>query len=69
MHTKDSDGNVISLMDSFFAARPAGMAYLCEVPASLGAVTKLRMISGRVVADTTSGHTMIVPQQGPRGCG
>jgi hypothetical protein len=37
-------------------------AYLCTIPASLGAVTKLEVKGGRVIARTESGHTMIVPQ-------
>lgn len=37
--------------------------YLCRIPAALGAVTRLRNLSGRIVAETTSGIPMIVPQR------
>lgn len=42
-----------------FNPRPA--EYLCTLPASLGAVTRLRNVQGRIVAETTSGIPMIVP--------
>ncbi len=42
-------------------------AYVCEVPASLGAVTGLSVQNGRVVAETESGMQMIVPVSPPQG--
>jgi hypothetical protein len=38
------------------------MTYVCTVPPELGAVTKLEVKGGRVIARTESGYTMIVPQ-------
>lgn len=35
--------------------------FVCEVPPELGRVTKLRIRGDRVVAETESGHQMIVP--------
>lgn len=39
----------------------SGCKYLCNVPPDLGAVTKLELVSGKIVARTESGITMIVP--------
>lgn len=47
--------------DAPLNARP--VEYLCRVPADLGAVTRLRKLNGRIVAETTSGIPMIVPQR------
>lgn len=43
------------------AARPT--EYLCTLPADLGAVTRLRKVNGRMVAETESGILMIVPHK------
>lgn len=45
-------GEVIPVLDATF---------VCEVPASLGRVTKLRVERGKVIAETESGVKMIVP--------
>lgn len=39
--------------------------FVCEVPRELGAVTKLEVKRGKVIARTEGGQTMIVPV-GPR---
>lgn len=38
-----------------------GAEFVCEVPASLGRVTRLRVEGGKVTAETESGIKMIVP--------
>lgn len=48
-----------SLPSAVFGA--GAIEYLCAVPADLGAVTRLKTIHGRVVAETASGIPMIVP--------
>lgn len=45
-----------------FHTRVKGAQFVCAVPPELGAVTKMEIISGRVVAHTESGIDMIVPQ-------
>lgn len=40
----------------------SGCEYICAVPPDLGAVTKLELVRGRVLARTESGITMIVPR-------
>ncbi len=40
----------------------SGCEYICSVPEELGAVTKLELSHGRVLARTESGITMIVPR-------
>lgn len=42
---------------------PRPVEYLCTLPAALGAVTRLRNVNGRVIAETASGIPMIVPQK------
>lgn len=37
--------------------------FLCRLPADLGAVTRLRNLNGRIIAETESGIPMIVPQR------
>lgn len=44
--------------------RIEGTTYVCEVPKELGAVVKLEVKWGKVIARTESGHTMIVPVNG-----
>lgn len=39
-------------------------SFVCEVPPSLGRVTKLRVERGKVTAETESGIKMIVPVKG-----
>ena len=39
----------------------SGMRYVCNVPSDLGAVTKLELRGGKIVAETESGISMIVP--------
>jgi hypothetical protein len=41
-----------------------GAVFICEAPAELGAVTKLEVKRGKVIARTESGRTMIVPVGG-----
>lgn len=36
--------------------------FLCNLPPHLGALIKLRSLNGRVIAETESGITMIVPK-------
>lgn len=43
-----------------FAVRPA-VKFVCTVPEPLGAVTKLDLRGGRIVAETESGIDMILP--------
>lgn len=38
-----------------------GSTFICEVPKELGAVTKLEVKGGGVIARTESGTSMIVP--------
>lgn len=42
-----------------------GLTYVCEVPNGFGAVIKLEVKRGRVVARTESGQTMILPVNVP----
>lgn len=46
------------------ASPRAGMRFVCAVPPVLGAVTKLSIRDGRVIAETESGIPMIVPLGG-----
>lgn len=41
-----------------------GTTFVCEVPKEFGAVTKLEVKRGKVIARTESGQTMIVPVNG-----
>lgn len=43
------------------AKSEAKTEFVCEVPSSLGRVTKLRIKGGKVIAETESGTQMIVP--------
>jgi hypothetical protein len=46
--------------------RRPGTELLCVVPKDLGAPVDFRAISGRIVLETESGITMIVPQHAAR---
>lgn len=38
-----------------------GVPFVCTIPRSLGIITGLRIVAGRVIADTSAGVPFIVP--------